>query len=149
MRCKADLADAINWWIALGQDVSVRINIFRELIDFYRTKRLNQRLSAGMQRNGQPESARERMAYPRAGTAPRFRPSGLPFRKGALHERGGEKPKWGRLSSQRRVKCDALLQTGVRQRSVAGMLDSTPGNDKGEQRRRKMPIVASLRGSRH
>ena len=41
MRCKADLADAINWWMALGQDVSVRINIVRELIDFYWTKRLN------------------------------------------------------------------------------------------------------------
>jgi hypothetical protein len=37
-----------------------------------------------------PRAARERMAYPRAGTAPRFRLSGLPFRKGALHERGGE-----------------------------------------------------------
>jgi hypothetical protein len=35
-----------------------------------------------------PRPARERMAYPRAGTAPRFRLSGLPFRKGALHERG-------------------------------------------------------------
>jgi hypothetical protein len=29
------------------------------------------------------------MAYPRAGTAPRFRLSGLPFRKGTLNERGG------------------------------------------------------------
>jgi hypothetical protein len=36
-----------------------------------------------------PRAARERMAYPRAGTAPRFRLSGLPFRKGALTERGG------------------------------------------------------------
>jgi hypothetical protein len=35
-----------------------------------------------------PRAARERMAYPRAGTAPRFRLSGLPFRKGALNERG-------------------------------------------------------------
>ena len=35
-----------------------------------------------------PRAARERMAYPRAGTAPRFRLSGLPFRKGALTERG-------------------------------------------------------------
>jgi hypothetical protein len=29
------------------------------------------------------------LAYPRAGTAPRFRLSGLPFWKGALTERGG------------------------------------------------------------
>jgi hypothetical protein len=28
------------------------------------------------------------LAIPRAGTAPRFRLSGLPFRKGALNERG-------------------------------------------------------------
>ena len=34
-----------------------------------------------------PGAARERMANPRAGTAPRFRLSGLPFRKGALNER--------------------------------------------------------------
>jgi hypothetical protein len=33
-----------------------------------------------------PRAARERMAYPRAGTAPRFRLSGLPFRKGALYD---------------------------------------------------------------
>ena len=38
---------------------------------------------------GDPEPPGSGLAIPRAGTAPRFRLSGLPFRKGALHERGG------------------------------------------------------------
>ena len=37
---------------------------------------------------GDPEPPGSGLAYPRAGTAPRFRLSGLPFRKGALNERG-------------------------------------------------------------
>jgi len=37
---------------------------------------------------GDPEPPGGGLAFPRAGTAPRFRPSGLPFRKGALNERG-------------------------------------------------------------
>jgi hypothetical protein len=36
---------------------------------------------------GDPEPPGSGLAIPRAGTAPRFRPSGLPFRKGALRER--------------------------------------------------------------
>jgi hypothetical protein len=39
---------------------------------------------------GDPEPPGSGLAYPRAGTAPRFRLSGLPFRKGALNERGVE-----------------------------------------------------------
>jgi len=39
---------------------------------------------------GDPEPPGSGLAIPRAGTAPRFRLSGLPFRKGALHERGGQ-----------------------------------------------------------
>ena len=38
---------------------------------------------------GDPEPPGSGLANPRAGTSPRFRLSGLPFRKGALHERGG------------------------------------------------------------
>ena len=38
---------------------------------------------------GDPEPPGSGLAYPRAGTAPRFRLSGLPFRKGALNARGG------------------------------------------------------------
>ena len=37
---------------------------------------------------GDPEPPGSGLAIPRAGTAPRFRLSGLPFRKGALNERG-------------------------------------------------------------
>src|SRR5262249_59449660 len=55
---------------------------------------------------GDPEPPGSGLAIPRAGTAPRFRPSGLPFRKGALNERGDEYvTKIGTLSSRRRVKC--------------------------------------------
>ena len=39
---------------------------------------------------GDPEPPGSGLAIPRAGTAPRFRLSGLPFRKGALNERGDE-----------------------------------------------------------
>jgi hypothetical protein len=39
---------------------------------------------------GDPEPPGSGLAYPRAGTAPRFRLSGLPFRKGALHKRGDD-----------------------------------------------------------
>ena len=38
---------------------------------------------------GDPEPPGSGLAIPRAGTAPRFRLSGLPFRKGALTERSG------------------------------------------------------------
>ena len=48
---------------------------------------INQRPSGGIPIKG-PGPPGSGSAYPRAGTAPRFRLSGLPFRKGALHERG-------------------------------------------------------------
>ena len=48
---------------------------------------VHQEERGGINGPGPPGSG---LAYPRAGTAPRVRLSGLPFRKGALNKRGGE-----------------------------------------------------------
>ena len=86
-----------------------------------------------------PGAARERMAYPRAGTAPRVRLSGLPFRKGALTERGdGNVTEMGTYVKNGLRNRDSLLASFAGARSTA--LRVAPPHCAGAERGRTTPL---------